>query len=387
MNTFKLPTTVCFSDGALDQLREYRGQKAVIFTDPFMVKSGAADRIAQKLSGCAAVSIFGEVQPDPPIELVAKGLDFLLKADADIVVALGGGSSIDAAKAVLLMAKRAGKKQNVRLIAIPTTSGTGSEVTMFSVITDRTAGVKYPLVHEDLQPDVAILDAALVATAPPSITADTGFDVITHALEAYISTGANDFSDALAEKALELAFAFLPAAYRNGGDLEAREKMHTASCLAGMAFNAVSLGVNHGIAHALGAKFHIPHGRANALLLPHVMRYNADLPQAFCANTAAFTVAAQKLAKIAVRLGLTTAINTKYAVNALCDHIASMERACGIPATLKEAGVAEADYLAQKDAIIKSALADACTATNPRKMTPDGVAEILSHIAVFSTRK
>ncbi|MBE6623523.1 MAG: iron-containing alcohol dehydrogenase [Ruminococcaceae bacterium] len=381
MNTFRLPTNVCFDANALDKLKEYKNLNAVIFTDPFMVKSGVADRIAEKLSECN-VSIFGEVRPDPPIELVAQGLEFLLKANADIVVALGGGSSIDAAKAVLIMAKRSGKKQNIKLIAIPTTSGTGSEVTQFSVITDKQAGVKYPLVHEDLQPDVAILDAELVRTAPPSITADTGFDVITHALEAYISTAANDFSDALAEKALELAFEYLPRAYKDGNDLEARDKMHKASCLAGMSFNIVSLGVNHGIAHALGAKFHIPHGRANAMLLPHVMRFNADLPKDFSSDSGSFSTAAKKLAKIANRLGIRSA-NIKFAVNGLCDKILAMEKTCGIPATLSDAKVSKEDYLAQKEAIINSALNDACTVTNPRKMTALGVEEILSFIAKY----
>ncbi len=382
MNTFRLPTTVCFDENALDKLKEYKNQRAVIFTDPFMVKSGVADRIAEKLSDCTHVSIFGDVRPDPPIELIATGLDFLVKANADIIVALGGGSSIDAAKAVLLMAKRSGKKQDIKLIAIPTTSGTGSEVTQFSVITDTQAGVKYPLVHEDLQPDVAILDPELVKTAPPSITADTGFDVITHALEAYISTAANEFSDALAEKALELAFEYLPKACKDGSDLVARDKMHKASCLAGMSFNIVSLGVNHGIAHALGAKFHIPHGRANAMLLPHVMRYNADLPASFSADENSYTTAAKKLAKIASRIGIKSA-NIKNSVNALCDHILALERTCGIPATLKDAKVSSVDYEAQKTSIINSALNDACTATNPRKMTSDGVQEILSKIAKF----
>ncbi len=381
MNTFKLPTNVCFGCDALDILTQYKGVNAVIFTDAFMVKSGAADRIKDKLSACSSVSIFGEVKPDPPIELIAQGLDFLLKADADVVVALGGGSSIDAAKAVILMAKRSGKKQNIKLVAIPTTSGTGSEVTQFAVVTDKQAGVKYPLVDAELQPDVAILDPEFVKTAPPSVTADTGFDVITHALEAYISTEANEFSDALAEKALELAFEYLPIAYADGNDLEAREKMHKASCLAGMSFNIVSLGVNHGIAHALGAKFHIPHGRANAMLLPHVMRFNADLSDDFD-KTLTYSTAALKLAKISKLIGLRST-NTRFAVVALCEHIKSMERICGIPATLKDAGVSESDYLAQKDSIINSALNDACTVTNPVKMTREGVIKILSSITKF----
>ncbi len=380
MNTFRLSTQVCFDENALDILSQYKNLNAVIFTDAFMVKSGAADRIAKKLSGCSSVKIFGEVMPDPPIELVVKGLRFLLDANADIIVALGGGSSIDAAKAVLLMAKSSGKKQNIKLVAIPTTSGTGSEVTQFSVITDKQAGVKYPLVHEALQPDVAILDAELVRTAPPSVTADTGFDVITHALEAYISTKANEFSDALAEKALELAFEYLPQAYKDGNDLVAREKMHKASCLAGMAFNTVSLGVNHGIAHALGAKFHIPHGRANAMLLPHVMKFNADLSNNF--DTAEYTVTAKKLAKIAKIIGL-NATNTHFAVVSLIKHIQSLEKISGIPSTLAEAKVSKEDYLAQKDSIINSALNDACTATNPREMTAQGVESILNCIATY----
>ena len=381
MNTFKLPTDVYFDENALEVLCTYKNVNAVVFTDPFMVKSGVADMIAKKLSGCSSVQIFGEVRPDPPIELIAQGLDFLVKANADIVVALGGGSSIDAAKAVILMAKRTGKKQNIRLIAVPTTSGTGSEVTQFAVITDKEAGVKYPLVDAQLQPDVAILAPELVKTAPPSITADTGFDAITHALEAYISTASNDFSDALAEKALEMAFEYLPRAVKNGDDLEARDKMHKASCLAGMSFNIVSLGINHGIAHALGAKFHIPHGRANALLLPHVMRYNADLPETFSVD-ADYTRAAKKLSKIAQRLGIRST-NTRVAVIGLCDKIASMERECGVPSTLKEAGVTREEYEAQKEAIIQSALNDACTATNPRKTDHDEVESILRCVAKF----
>lgn len=382
MDTFRLPTIVCFDENALDILKEYKDLNAVIFTDPFMVESGMAHMIAQKLSACRSVNIFGDVIPDPPIDLVAEGLKFINKYSADIIVALGGGSSIDAAKAVAFMAKTTSNRSDIKLIAIPTTSGTGSEVTKFAVITDDKAGVKYPLIHNDIQPDIAILAPELVKTAPPAITSDTGFDVLTHALEAYISTSANEFSDALAEKALELAFQYLPIAYKDGNNIEARDKMHKASCLAGMAFNMVSLGINHSIAHALGAKFHIPHGRANAMLLPHVMLFNADLPHAFGSTDDAYTVAAKKLAKIALLIGIKT-VKVKYAVRDLCDTIYSIGRECGVPATLAEAKVSEQDYFKQKESIINSALNDACTLTNPRTVTSEGIEEILSNIAKF----
>ena len=309
----------------------------------------------------------------------------MLKNDADIIIALGGGSSIDAAKAVILMAKSSGRKDNVKFIAIPTTSGTGSEVTSFSVITDTQQGVKYPLVSPDLLPDIAILDPEFVKTVSPSITADTGFDVITHAIEACISTKATEFSDALAQKALELAFEYLPCAVKNGDNLEARDKMHKASCLAGMAFDSVSLGINHGIAHALGAKFHIPHGRANAMLLPHVIKFNAGISDNFetVSKRFQYSQTAVKLAKISKLLGISSSQNVRISVKSLIDRIKFMEKEAGIPAYLKDANVSKEDYLAQKDAIIHSALKDACTATNPRKAEYSDVEGILSNIAVW----
>lgn len=378
MQTFYIKTKVCTGDDAMQVLGTFRDKNAVIFTDAFMVRSGTADRIAKMLTGCRSVKIFGEIKPDPPIELIADGMAFLLEANADIVVALGGGSSIDAAKATILMAKRSGAKDNISLVAIPTTSGTGSEVTSFAVITDREKGVKYPLVDDDLLPDYAILDPALVVSAPPRITADTGFDVITHALEAYISTNANDYSDALAEKSLELAFCYLPKAYADGKDLEAREKMHTASCLAGMAFNAVSLGINHGIAHQLGARFHIPHGRANAMLLPHVVRFNADLNANFGAKTE--TKASLRIAHIARRIGL-SGDDTNALVLALVRHLNYMLKMTETPLTLKDAGVSKEAYESVKPQMIEAALKDACTATNPRPVTAADVDAILSNLA------
>ena len=378
MNTFEIKTKVCFGEDSLSALSELCAENAVIFTDAFMAKSGNADIIAALMTGCRNISVFSETVPDPPIELIVKALEFLLEKNTDLVVALGGGSSIDAAKSTILMyGKKTGKR--IPLVAVPTTSGTGSEVTKFAVITDREAGVKYPLVSDKLLPDMAILSSELVKSVPASITADTGFDVITHALEAYISTGANDFTDSFAEKALELCFEYLPRAVKNGSDLEAREKMHNASCLAGMAFNDASLGVNHGIAHALGAIFHIPHGRANAMMLYHVMRYNADLEGSSFAGS---SVACAKMAKIARFVGL-PAFSPKQGAMNLINEIRKMSKELGIPQTLADVGVTKEEYMKHKAHIVKSAVNDACTVTNPRRIDAAAVEAILKGIEVF----
>ena len=379
MNRFKIKTEVRFSDNALDTLHEFVGVNAVIITDAFMVKSGVADKIAEKLKNCKSVHIFGDVVPNPPIELITEGLHFLKNTDADVVIALGGGSSIDAAKAVVLMAKRGLEKKDLKLVAIPTTSGTGSEVTQFAVITDNEKGVKYPLVDEEMLPDFAILDPTLVVSAPPGVTADTGLDVITHAIEAYVSIHANDASDALSEKALRIAFRYLPKAFRNGADLKARESMHSASCLAGMAFNEVNLGVNHSIAHGLGAKFHIPHGRANAMLLAHVVEYNADLENSFGTEG---THAAKKYAEVAKILGLPHS-NIRVSVTNLVDEISFLCRMMKVPATLGEAGVTKEEYLSVKDEMIDAIMQDACLEANPRPVTREDVEMILNKLAVF----
>ncbi|MCQ2431986.1 MAG: iron-containing alcohol dehydrogenase [Clostridia bacterium] len=380
MQTLKVKTKICFGKNSLEALNELDGVNVVIFTDTFMVKSGAASHIESMLMNAKSVQIFDKVKPDPPIELVTEGLDFILKAQADIVVALGGGSSIDAAKATVLMAKRSGVRPNIELIAIPTTSGTGSEVTNFAVISDTERGVKVPLQDDEMLPDLAILDASLVLSAPPRITADTGFDVITHALEAFLSTQANDYSDALSEKSLVITFKYLPRAFADGNDFSARDKLHSASCLAGMAFNAVGLGINHGIAHQLGARFHIPHGRANAMLLPHVLLFNADLPANFGAKVETRT--SRRLAKIAYRIGL-TGDTTNDLVLALARRLRYMMEMTGTPMTLAEAGVTKEEYEAAKPAIIEAALKDACTATNPIPVTAEDVDKILSGIAIW----
>ena len=379
MQRFKLKTDIIFGQNALEALKTVKGKNVVVFTDKFLTENGTAHRIKALLTDCENVSIYSDVIPDPPVETVASGLKFLIENDIDLVVAVGGGSAIDAAKGTVFVARKHTGK-NIRLIAIPTTSGTGSEVTEFAVISDRQAGKKIPLVDEEMLPEMAILSCELTASVPPAVTADTGFDVLTHALEAYISKNANEFSDALAEKAVELWAEYIVPAYKNGNDMVAREKMHTASCLAGIAFNEAGLGVNHSIAHALGAHFHIPHGRANAMLLPHVLRYNTELDIKFCVKNANAT--ADKLEGLARRLGY-PGNSPDVGVRNMIHKIKEYQRWLNIPQTLGDAGVTRDQYMKAKQHIIESAIADACSATNPRVVDAKGIEEILDKIDIF----
>ena len=276
------------------------------------------------------------------------------------MIALGGGSVIDAAKGIAYMAWKSGRHTVKCFYAVPTTSGTGSEVTKFSVITNAEQGIKYPLVDEALQPHVAILDPELVKSMPPNITADTGMDALTHAIESYLSTKSNDFTDALAEKSVTLLMRFLPYAYAHGDDMEAREKVHNAACLSGMSFNMVGLGINHSIAHAIGAKFHIPHGRANALLLPHVIEFNAFL------ESGTETVAARKIQRLSKLIGLPYS-SVPLAVSSLCSKVRDMNRLFGIPDTLAKMDINASQVDAIRREMAETAMADVCTKTNPRK--------------------
>ena len=383
MKRFKLSTEVLFSEDAINALYDVKDVNAVLITDKFMVDSGMADMILKKLSNCKSVSVFSEVIPDPPMDLIERGIAFLDDKDCDVVVALGGGSSIDAAKAIVYMARKIELAQDpestkrMKLIALPTTSGTGSEVTQFAVVTDSKTGVKIPLIDESLMPDIAILDPELVKSAPPFITADTGMDVITHALEAYVSESASDCSDCLAEKALELAFEYLPRAYRNGYDIKARDKMHRASCLAGMSFSLVNLGLNHGIAHALGAIFHIPHGRANALVLPYVIAFNADVAREGAKHS---NDSAKKYQKVARIVGL-PASTPKVGVSNLIAEINRLLKYMDRPMCITDCVVTLEEFEANRQEIIRRALADACTVANPRKVAAEDISKILDNIA------
>ena len=362
--------------GALQQLSHYKNEHILVVADPFLKTSGMLDAILANFDDSNDIVVFTDIVPDPPIETVVAGIKSAGDKPISIVLSIGGGSAIDASKAMYYFAKKQGAFSEAILIAIPTTSGTGSEVTDFSVITDADKGTKYPLVTSEILPDVAILDADLVMSLPSNITADTGMDVLTHAIEAYVSTEATDFSDALAEKAIKLVFEYLPKAYKNGQDVEAREKMHAASTLAGMAFNTAYLGINHSLAHAAGAKFHVPHGRLNSILMPHVIQYNAGIDLNNRSRQAADKTVASRYQDIAKLLGC-SASSPVSGVRQLVEAIKKLQRKLEIPTSLREYGV-KADVFAQyKVEISEAALHDGCTPTNPRVPTAEELLKVL----------
>lgn len=375
MYNFEIKTKISCGRGALESLKDIKNKKIFIITDPFMIESKTIDKILINLEGNDC-DIFSEIVPDPPIETVVKGMERIKNYSPNIIIALGGGSAIDAAKAIMDFSKQIFKINEIEFIAIPTTSGTGSEVTSFSVITDAQKGTKYPLVSDDLIPNKAILDPELVKTVPNFITADTGMDVLTHAIEAYVSTDSNDFSDALAEKAIKLVHEYLIDAYKDGSNLEAREKMHNASCMAGLAFNQASLGLNHGIAHIVGAKFHIPHGRTNSILLPYVIEYNANISGY---NNASYSDTAKKYAQIAKMLGLESS-NVRLGVKNLVNEIKKMQRSMNMPMKLTDCKVNKVDVENLLPEIAQLALKDGCTKTNPRIPNDSGIIDILKQI-------
>lgn len=362
--------------GALQQLSHYKNEHILVIADPFLKTSGTLDAILANFDDSNDIVVFTDIVPDPPIETVVAGIKSAGDKPISIVLSIGGGSAIDASKAMYYFAKKQGAFSEAILIAIPTTSGTGSEVTSFSVITDAERGTKYPLVTKEILPDVAILDADLVLSLPGNITADTGMDVLTHAIEAYVSTKATDFSDALAEKAIKLVFEYLPKAYKNGQDVEAREKMHAASTLAGMAFNTASLGINHSLAHAAGAKFHVPHGRLNSILMPHVIQYNAGIEFNNRNRQATDKTVASRYQDIAKLLGC-SASSPVSGVRQLVEAIKKLQRKLEMPTSLREYGVKVDAFAQYKVEISEAALHDGCTPTNPRVPTAEELLKVL----------
>lgn len=374
MGQFLMNTRIYTGESCLEQIKTLGMKRAYIICDPFMEKCGRAAELTEMLKQQGTeTAIFSQVVPDPSIEVVTKAIHGMQQFQPDGIVALGGGSAIDTAKAAgQLYGAMLGQSRPL-LAAVPTTSGTGSEVTSFAVISDTQAQVKYALRDQSLVPDAAFLDPKLTASVPPAITADTGMDVLTHALEAYVSTKADDFTDACAEKAIRLVWHYLERAVNDGSDMEARERMHNASCLAGIAFSNASLGICHSMAHALGASFHIPHGRSNALILTHVIGYNAGIDQK--EDTAALL----RYAQIAQMLGFDGA-TPRASVHNLIRQIRNLTKRIGLPFYVNELSVQPEDFRQEVTAMAEKAMKDNCTATNPRTPTQQEIERLYNEL-------
>ncbi len=403
MQWFKIPEKIYFEAGSIAYLEKMPNiERAFIVTDQGMVKLGYVDKILYHLRNRQKYvhsEIFSDVESDPSFDTIMKGVEAMKSFKPDVIIALGGGSPIDAAKGMWLfyehsdadpeglklkfmdIRKRTYKfpklGEKCQMVAIPTTSGTGSEVTSFAVITDKEKNKKYPLADYELTPDVAIVDPDLVMSLPQSVTADTGMDVLTHALEAYVSNMASDYTDGLAEKAVELVFKYLEQAYDDGTNKLAREKMHNASTIAGMAFTNAFLGVNHSMAHKIGAEFHLPHGRINAILLPYVVRYNSTKPTKFVSFPKyEYFIADQKYYEMAKKVGL-EAKTVEEGISSLIEKIKEMNEHMNIPKSFKDAGIDEQEFLAKVDMLADRAFEDQCTTANPRVPLVSEIKQIL----------
>ena len=374
MQQFTVPREIYYGYGAIDSLASVRANRAMVVSDKIMERLGWVNKVKQILGDNGTdVIVFTEVKPDPSRALVAKGLDIMRDFEPDLVVGIGGGSPIDAGKAMWVFYELPEMtweqacvpfslprlRTKARFVAIPSTSGTGTEVGIGTVITDTASvpAVKKSIDSFEITPDVAILDPQLTLSMPPDITANTGMDVIVHAMEAYVANGANEISDSLAMRSMELAFEWLPKAVQSGDDERAREKMHMASAVAGMAFNNAGLGITHSLAHLLGSVWGVPHGRANAVLLPYVIAFNAK-------------VADHRYANIAVALGL-EGENNDQLVRALIRRLLCLMDSIAMPAAIKDLGIDEDDFNKSLDSLVVNALEDACTGDNPGEVTAD----------------
>ena len=377
---FTLPRDMYYGKGSLEQLKNLKGKKAIIVLGGgSMKKFGFVDRAVAYLNEAGIeTKLFENVEPDPSVETVMKGAEMMREFEPDWIISMGGGSPIDAAKAMWVFYEYPETsfediiqpfsfptlRQKAQFIAIPSTSGTATEVTAFSVITDYAKGVKYPLADYNITPDIAIVDPELAETMPPTLTAHTGMDALTHAVEAYVSTLNSPFTDPLAIKAIQMVFEYLPASFE--GDMSAREQMHYAQCLAGQAFTNALLGIVHSMAHKTGAAFstgHIPHGCANAIYLPYVIKFNAKNAEA-------------RYADIARSIGITG--TDAECVKQLCDKIDAYNVTLGIPKCLKDFGILEDEFKEKVATIAELAVGDACTGSNPRSITPAEMGKLLT---------
>lgn len=380
MSRFTLPRDIYFGENAIEELKCLRGyKKAIIVTGgSSMQKFGFLDKLEGILKDAGLeVKKFEGVEPDPSIETVMAGAKVMQEYKPDVIVSIGGGSPIDAAKAMWVIyehpeltfedIKKPFSMPKLRekaiFVAIPSTSGTATEVTAFSVITDYSTKIKYPLADFEITPDIAILDSSIPMTMPKTLVAHTGMDALTHAMEAYVAVARSKFSDPLAMEAILMIFENLIDSYN--GDKDARGEMHIAQCLAGMAFSNALLGIAHSLAHKTGAQFNIPHGCCNAILLPYVIKYNSK-------------VCMDRYAQIARNLGF-KGYSDKQLVDALIDEIINLNTKLNIARTLKEHGVTEEMFTANVDFIAENACMDPCTGSNPRETKTAGLKKILEY--------
>ena len=356
MEEFSCKTRIISGPGACGALASMGARRLFLVTDPFFVKNGTAKRIVE-LTNCQESEVFDKIQPDPTVELAAEGTARLRAFEPDLLVALGGGSAMDCAKAMAFFAKG-----SYKLVAIPTTSGSGSEVTDFAILThDR---VKHPLVDKRLRPDVAILDSDLLTELPKGLIAETGFDVLTHAAESYVARGAGTITDLYAREAFSSAFAALPASY--AGNTTVRLKVHLAATMAGMAFTQAGLGLCHAMSHSLGGMFHVPHGRLNAIILPSIIGCNAH-------------GAAKKYAELARAAGMGGRVDT-IAVRNLKNGLIRLRRELNLPETLVQAGVDPRSVWRNANEIVTATLSDPCCQSNPMSVEDFLVRRILEEV-------
>lgn len=384
MKRFTLPRDMYYGPGSLDALKNLDGKKAVVVVGGGSMKRfGFLDRTVDNLKEAGMeVELFENVEPDPSVETVMAGAKLMQEFEPDWIVSIGGGSPIDAAKAMwafyehpdvtfddLIIPFNFPKLRNkARFVAIPSTSGTATEVTAFSVITDYAKGIKYPLADFEITPDLAIVDPEIAETMPESLAANTGMDALAHAIEAYVSTVSSPFTDPLALKAISMVFEYLPASVK--GDKDAREQMHYAQCLAGQAFSNALLGIVHSIAHKTGAAFstgHVVHGYANAMYLPYVIQYNRK-----------DAVGLKKYAEIGRSLGLTG--SDLEVSDLLIEKIRGLADSFGIERTLKSFGVIEEEFLEKRADVAANAVGDACTGSNPRPIDNANMEKLLTAI-------
>ena len=373
MRRFTLPRDIYHGKGSLEVLKTLKAKKAIVVVGGGSMKRfGFLDKVESYLKEAGMeVVLFEGVEPDPSVETVMKGAEMMRDFEPDLIVAMGGGSPIDAAKAMWIFYEYPEftfeeavvpfglpeLRQKAKFVAIPSTSGTATEVTAFSVITDYKAKIKYPIADFNITPDIAIIDPDLAQTMPPKLVAHTGMDALTHAIEAYTASLRSNFTDPLALKAISMINENLIESYKE--NKECRELMHEAQCLAGIAFSNALLGIVHSMAHKVGAVFHIPHGCANAIFLPYVIQYNRKTCEA-----------------IAEVLGVKGKDN-KESTDLLINKIREFNKELGIPTSMKEYGITEEDFTSNVKFIAHNAVLDACTSSNPRTIDDETMEKLL----------